>query len=176
VVAGLVGRPGPYARARCATRALDRCFVSEIDGDALAFRTLDPSTGEARELFRSERVKDHDWDVSPDGSVIAFPLQRPVIALFDARTGAPLRELPVPFIPASLAWSSGEGEPGWFVTGTSSGFASQVLAFVTLEGRVTTLVEDHSDWFAHPAASLDGRSVVYTVKHNDNDLWVIDGL
>ena len=176
VLAGLVGRPGPFSRARCATRALDRCFVSEIDGDALVFHTLDPSTGDTRALFRTEREKDHDWDVSPDGRVIAIPLDRSTIALFDARTGASLREQPIPLIPASLAWSNGPGEPGWFVTASSESFLDHVLAFVTLDGRTTRLVEDRSDWFSHPAASLDGRSVVYTVKRHDNDLWVVDGL
>jgi hypothetical protein len=175
-LAGLVGRPGPYARARCATRALDRCFVSEIDGDTLAFQTLDPTTGAVRDLFRSERVQDHDWDVSPDGSVIAIPLERSAIAVFDARTGQSLREIPVPFIPASLAWSGGPGEPGWFITATSASRTSALVVFTTLKGKSTTLVEDHSDWFSHPAASVDGRWLAYTVKRHDNDLWIADGL
>src|SRR5205823_12324979 len=60
---------------RCA-RAANVCVVSDSGTKERVFYALDPAKGKGRELLRTgpelNPVEDGGWDVSPDGSALAF--------------------------------------------------------------------------------------------------------
>ncbi len=164
-------------RCRCSRTTSNRCVLSEVRGRQLVFTAFDPVGGRGAELLRLEISDDplFGWDLSPDGSRIAFVDQRlggDRIRLLDLR-GGPEREVRAGGWSElqSVAWLS--KEDGWFVTSWSPQGVS--LLHVDPTGRTRSL-RTSPVWLGRPVASPDGRYLAFAEHTMDANVWLIEGL
>jgi Tol biopolymer transport system component len=169
--------PGEY---NCSPQPSGRCVFRAIQNDQFVFRELDAVRGKGRELARTRWSPAiiGDWDISPDGSLVAIPDHDPRDARIrlvplDARGGTTERTVTVKGLKnlSGVTWAA-DGR-GWYVSVSSP--IGGVLFYVDLEGRILTkLMESMVSIFAVP--SPDGRHVAYVDWAASANVWQVRGL
>jgi eukaryotic-like serine/threonine-protein kinase len=169
---------GNFDEFRCSLRTGSRCVLRSIENDQFVFYDLDPVRGQGRELARTvwSPTVVGDWDISPDGLVVAIPNHDPhnarirTVQLEGSRADMAERTL----MPEGLKNLSGlvwaPNGLGWYVCARAP--AGSVLSFVDLQGHSRELLQLPGPTFAVP--SPDGRHVAlpqYTVSSN---VWMIE--
>jgi hypothetical protein len=144
-------------------------------------QTLDPKTGALGSPFE-ESVPAMRWDLSPDGTRLAFPGPENVIRIrtLEAHSGSELRVTLEDLRVESVAWATAED---FIVTGTviprSALGAGPITPYVLLrvgsKGNAQRLhASDH--WMHDPVVSPDGRTLAVGVQETVRDVWLADGL
>lgn len=173
------GRTRPTARGypsfRCASVNTGRCVIAEHLGKDIVFSTVDPVAGTREEAARQEvkPVTDSFWDLSPDGTAIAFVQleeQKGSIRILRIRGGA-TQDITVKGWAHldSVAWSS-DGR-ALFVTSYSS--RGSKLLRVSLDGELH-LLRTSSMWMDTPVPSPDGRYLAFGQAVHQSNAWLIE--
>jgi Tol biopolymer transport system component len=157
---------------RCPHRPGSLCVLSESDaGNKVVFYRFDPIRGNKSELVRVEAGGPSFWDLSPDGSQIAFGEvgRKDRIRILSAGTAS---EIPIKGFRtiASVGWST-DGE-SFFLTGTAPEGGS-VLRHVFADGRGSVLYQADT-WLEKPMPSPDGRYLVFGQATSSNNVWTIE--
>lgn len=168
---------GPLDEMRCSTMPQGRCVIRTTSGRTeFIYSELDPIKGIGRELARTAWLESilWDWDISPDGKLVALPNHdsrsariRIVRLDQDPKDGGEReRELVLPGLTniSGLTWSV-DGK-GWFVSVMTS--LGKRALFCDLGGQVHTLVED-TGWIV-PAPN--GKRVAYVRTILDSNVWI----
>ena len=163
-------------RIRCPAARDGECILAEASGNQIWFATFDAAEGKRREIARVDTDPSSVWtfwDLSPDGSRIAFGN--------DDRNGGRIRIIPVKGgaeqeIDVSgwarldaVGWSS-DGRSlfvdSWSPKGSS-------LLHVTLRGEVQ-LLRKSGMWIDRPLASPDGRYLAFGEVTSNSNAWMIE--
>jgi len=163
-----------YPDFRCPAVPSDTCILAEADQNQIVFSVLDPVRGTKGELTRLDiDPSDTFWDLSPDGSAIAF-------GKFDERHGS-LRILPVrtgsPREVVVKAWSH-LNSVGWSADGKALYVANWSahggsLLRVGLNGVTEPLPQAGPGYFERPIASPDGRWLAFGKVISSRNVWMI---
>ena len=171
------GVAGDY---NCSALPAGRCVFRTVQDDQFLFWDLDSVRGKGRELARTRRTPAlmGDWDISPDGSLVAIPNHDPRDARIrlvplDARGGTAQRTVTIKGLKnlSGVVWAA-DGR-GWYVAvqGVTGG---GLLFYVDLEGRIlTNLMESMVPNFAVP--SPDGRRVAFADWTASANVWSVHG-
>jgi eukaryotic-like serine/threonine-protein kinase len=174
---------------RCA-RTANLCVVSDSGLKQRVLYAVDPVKGKGRELLRTDPVlpvrSDLDWDVSPDGSSLAFIKSGSQKGAFQIQIqplagGAPRRELnvSVPTLPSHpsllflgalyiIRWTA-DGK-GWYVTAPSP--SGSILLKVDPTGKAEQLMQG-STW-EDAVPSPDGRHVAIMGEPFTSNVWMLE--
>jgi hypothetical protein len=166
-------------RLRCAIAA-SRCVLAENHNNITTFVDFDPERGRGQELCRvkwNEEATMYDWDVSPDGSAIAYiesghaQTDIHVITLRDhsaTNTVLPVRNVdPL----RSIRWNA--HATGFFVsTGNASSDALSIL-HVTFDGAYKILRREVNSGMATVATSADGKHIAFRRWEPNNNIWML---
>lgn len=154
------------------------CVVSDSGPKQRVLYLLDPVKGKGRELLSTgpapDFLRDTGWDVSPDGSSLAFLKSDPQGRAFRIEVrplaGSAARELNVSgwANTNALRWAA-DGK-GWFVTTWSP--TGNTLLKVDLAGKVRVLGEGLGWW--DPIPSPDGRHVAIRVNVPVMNVWMLE--
>jgi len=168
---------------RCA-RTADVCVVSASDQHQRVLYALDPAKGKGRELLRigpaSNPGSDSEWDLSPDGSSLAFikegPQERALQIQVRRLGGGFQREVniggwgsvgPYRFM-AFIRWAA-DGK-GWYVTAFSKN--GSILLKVDPSGKAKRLLRE-STW-SDAIPSPDGRHVALLGQTLTSNVWMLE--
>lgn len=163
---------------RCPSQPEASCVLSEAAPNEVVFHAFAPVPSAAKsEIFRIQ-VKDPNsvaWDLSPDGSRIAYcerDLRSATIHIQDLGPGT-TRDIPIPgWVELSaLGWAA-DGK-SLFVTNWEP--AGSTLLHVTLDGRYRVLYKSAKE-AELPKASPNGRSLVFGEVVSASNVWLIEGL
>jgi Tol biopolymer transport system component len=190
---------------RCAAQGSATCVLSEVDGNWLIFSTFDPVQGRKGEVTRMDLTPgaaaaalcpscpapapppgslpafDPDseargfWDLSPDGSQLAFSVKDPRsarITLLHLATRQ-TREITVKerFNLSFLAWAA-DGK-SLFVTSRSS--RENWLYRVGPDGEARLLFQAHGR-LERPTPSPDGRYLAFSETPSNSNVWMVENL
>ncbi len=166
---------------RCARRA-NLCVVSASDPKQRVLYALDAAKGKGRELLRIDPAlhpeEDADWDVSPDGSSLAFikgdARQRAFQIEVRPLAGGAGRELNI------SEWGNGGGYmlrwavdgKGWYVSVWYSSINSWRLLKVDFTGKARQLLQG-TTW-ADAVPSPDGRHVAVMGQILASNVWMLE--
>jgi Tol biopolymer transport system component/predicted Ser/Thr protein kinase len=167
----------PVDTFRCGIGPSQPCVIRRSIGrEYYAFHALDPEKGIGAELARTPWMVGvlADWDVSPDGSLVALPNhdnRSATIRLvrLDHRAHEPAEwtvELKGLSDLSGLTWSA-DGT-GWFVSVNTT--VGKHLYYVYLDGR-RHLIGDIQGW---AVPSPDGRRVAYLDRIVAANAWMIE--
>lgn len=166
-----------YPDFRCPSpRALPRpCILSEANQDSVVFSAFDAIQGRKGELARLDvDPSDSFWDLSPDGSRIAFgkfELRGGHIRILDLAGAEPRVVEPRAWDHlTSVGWSA-DGK-SLFVTNWSS-VAGSIL-HVALNGETQLLHKAAGMTLERPLPSPDGRYLVYGDVITTSNAWMIE--
>ena len=174
---GLVGavpapqRTGPrnLPDFRCPSTSHGSCVAAEVEQDTVVFTAFDPAQGRKNEIAR---VPAAIWDLSPDGSHIAYGEDGrervTILALADGTT----RVLPLEGWgrASSLAWSA----DGRSLFVTIQRLESSALLHVDRDGTVDVLRDQEARFFINPRPSPDGRYLAYGVITWEANVWLFE--
>jgi Tol biopolymer transport system component len=163
---------------RCPSRQGASCVLSEAGSKEVAFYSFAPvPTGAKSEIFRIQ-AKDPNsvaWDLSPDGSRIAYCERDHRSGLIHLRELGPdtTREISLPgwVELVSLAWSADGGS--LFVRNFAPDGSS--LLHVTLDGKYRVLYKAAKQ-VELPRPSPDGRALAFGEVVSASNVWLIEGL
>jgi hypothetical protein len=174
-------RPAPYAgegnaRFRCPSTTGAPCVLSEKLGNEIVFTAFDPIEGRKSELTRASLEPFHAyfWDLSPEGSQIAFGVSEEtsgIIRVISLARQAP-RDIDVKRWAnlTSVAWAP-DGN-ALFAAGWSS--KGSPLLRVFLDGRIQLLSRDDL-YIENLVPSSDGRKIAFgDAKAARGNIWLID--
>lgn len=166
-----------YPDFRCPSlSALSRlCVLSEMNQDQVVFSAFDPIQGRKGELARLDvDPSDSFWDLSPDGSRIAFgkfEVNGSRIRILDLAGGEPnVVELRDWDHLTSVGWSA-DGK-SLFATNWSS-IAGSIL-HVTLNGETHLLQRAAGMTLERPLPSPDGRYLAFGDVITTSNAWMIE--
>jgi Tol biopolymer transport system component len=164
----------------CARSPATVCVYSQEtpDGKQLVFSAFDPMQGKGRELARvnvKQSLLGYGWDLSPDGSRLAF-------------TQADEREGRIRLIPVAGGEAREVIVKGWFALGSiawaadgKSMFVCVVgnpvtLLYVDLEGRAQILWQQRrrADFWTWCVPSPDGRYLAIAGRTVDSNVWMLE--
>jgi serine/threonine protein kinase/Tol biopolymer transport system component len=165
----------------CAKSPATLCVYSEetSDGKQLIFSAFHPTQRKARELAKvtlKQPTWGYSWDVSPDGSRLAFAEaeEREGRIRLIPLAGAAAGEVIVKgwFAVASVAWAA-DGK-GLFVA--VAGGNPVTLLSVDLEGRAQVLWQQRrrGDFSIWCVPSPDGRHLAIAGRTVDSNLWLLE--
>jgi Tol biopolymer transport system component len=168
--------PGDASLAlHCPTRPGQPCVIGRVHNEDLVFYELDPMKGQGQELARTVVGNPGSWmvwDLSHDGTQIAVSGSEKLkdrVRIIDLKNHAQ-RDLPVPLFPEGLCWSF-DGR-GLYITGQTSEF---MLLWLDLAGNSKVLInKGRVPWFISPAASPDGRTLVYTQQFSESNIFLLE--
>jgi Tol biopolymer transport system component len=174
VVPTTIGHPA----FRCPSQTGASCVLSEAGVGEVMFQSFDPLPSAAKsELFRIQ-VKDPNllaWDLSPDGSRIAYcELDLRSASIHIRELGRrTTRDIPIPgWVEFStLGWAA-DGK-SLFITSWEP--AGSSLLHVTLDGRARVLYKAVKETEL-PKASPNGRSLAFGQVVSASNVWLIEGL
>jgi serine/threonine protein kinase len=156
---------------RCSRSPATLCIVGEPTRDRkqLVLTAFDPVKGKGLEI---KRIPAGAWDLSPDGSTIAFLAGENRIRLMPVVGGAP-RDLTIDG-PYNLIKG-----PDWSADGNglylgSSSPRGAVLLFVDLNGHATPLWRDKIGLQTSAIASPDGHRLAIMSYTADTNVWMIE--
>jgi len=166
-------------KLRCAATT-GRCVVAENNGDETTFFNFDVDRGRGEILYRVKWGKQdtfYEWDVSPDGSAIAYvdltsaPTDIHIVTL---RNGSATHVL-VPVTDAdafrSLRWDA-KGTGFVATANYASGDAWSIL-HISLDGTFTLLRRELNTGRTPVAASRDGRYLAFRRWEPNNNIWML---
>src|SRR5262249_46218846 len=115
------------------------------------------------------------WDLSPDGSQLAFgefkSEENDFITLLTLRDGKMRRlQLVGQSALSSVSWAA--GGRGLFAT-TKRREGSDLL-HIGLDGKITMLREETGRVFVSPRPSPNGRHLAYAVRTTDSNVWLLE--
>lgn len=167
----------PYSDFRCARSPSALCVINELSADRkqFVFTAFDPLKDRGAELARvdldSEAKKFH-WDLSPDGSRLAFwkTPQAPIEIL--SLNGDATQSYHVKGWDNldSLDWTA-DGK-GFFVFDRVHG--GMVLLHVDLQGNARVLQKNQGDASAFCRQSPDGRHLAIGDLRVDGNIWTME--
>jgi Tol biopolymer transport system component len=165
---------------RCPTQSVAPCVLSETgpENDQIVFSAFDAATTRKQgiaKLSRKPGYKKFSWDLSPDGSRLAYcrmesdSFKINVLKL----TGGPTREILVREWTQCqfLTWSM-DGK-GWFAGSYSNKGGS--MLYVGTNGEAHFL-QKSDQWYDSARPSPDGRYLTYTERKIDSNAWMVDNL
>jgi Tol biopolymer transport system component len=159
---------------RCPSAAGVHCIVSEADDKQVVLSSFDPRRGRIREVARVDvdgPPGDTFWDLSPDGSRIAFGEHRKGRIRILPLNGGAAREVSLGNWrgPYTVAWSA--DSRSLFLTTWIPG-GSELLR-VALDGEIHHL---HRHYLAleFPLPSPDGTHLAFSRISGDSNVWLID--
>jgi serine/threonine protein kinase/DNA-binding winged helix-turn-helix (wHTH) protein len=167
----------PSARIRCAKKPATRCVISERSSDSkqLVLTAFDPLEGRGPELMRPDEPLSatYSWDLSPDGTRVAFvrSAEGPIEIL--SLKGEPAFKIPSKgwSTVANLAWTA-DGR-GLFVSGLSNTVMS--LMQVDLQGKSHVLWQfSESGLPSWGIPSPDGRRLAISQQIKSSNIWMIE--
>ena len=159
---------------RCPATTAAPCVVSELARDELVFTAFDPLRGRAREIGRF-RV-DHygaSWDLSPDGSRIAFAQQETERAVIKIAQVAGGTEREIPLKGWSRLWSVAWSADGASLFASIQTTRRSWLLHVTMNGEVQVLREV-TGTIERPIASPNGRYLAFGERVLSSNAWMIE--
>lgn len=156
------------AKFRC--RRSSACAVGVTSRGGITVSTFDPKRGTREEKVTVKLESPLTaWNISSDASVaFATPEAIEVHAANGQSWKSPLKSLPGKV--TDLGFAEGSGD--LLVTTTSSVKNSLLLVG---PGGVKPLLEDRRE-LSSPVASPDGRKLLFGVKTNSSNVWLIDGI
>jgi Tol biopolymer transport system component len=163
-----------YPDFHCPSAATRDCVLAEADQRHVIFYTFDPVQGRRAQVAGIEIEPSNTfWDLSPDGSRIAF-------TRYDEQSGV-IRILPLPGGPTReirvKGWTSFEAV-AWSLDGrslfvTSGALTGSRLLQVSPNGAVRVLHK--ADFKAErPILSPDGRYLALAEVTSESNAWMID--
>ncbi len=164
---------------RCAQAPATLCVVGEMSADRkqLVLAAFDPAKGRGRELVRiTPRLQPESvsWDLSPDGSRIAYTESDDQEGRihFVSLAGGALPNLVVRscYGFSALAWAA--DSKGLFVT--STGVNATRIFYVDLQGHAYPLWEHQGSWISCPVPSPDGRHLAILGPTGDSNAWMLE--
>jgi predicted Ser/Thr protein kinase len=169
------GRPQPWEmRFRCPRAPSSACVMSERDGEALVFTTIDPVLGRGAEILRIAKptAASNLWDVSPDGTRLAIPTANGPVRIYP-RAGEPTDVVIAPDCdPLVPAWSA-DGE-GLYVSVECASEPPFRLYYRSLHGESSLVWQDPPNYILEPEPSPDGAHLAIATKRTDNDVWMVE--
>jgi len=161
---------------RCPSSKSELCVLAEAGQNQIVFTFFDPLRGRIGEAARiNASPSKFFWDLSGDGSQLAYGEFKTAAA--DHLTVASLKEHTTRDIPvmgrtalSSVAWST--DNHALFVA-TTRREGSDLLR-VALDGKIDTLQEQTGKWFASLQPSPDGRSLAFSVRTTDSNVWLLE--
>ena len=163
----------PMNQWSCSSRITGSCVISLWAQGQLIFYVLDPLHGQGKEVIRTQlgHRDDLNWDISPDGSLIAIGLlPGRKVRLLDLRNGTERDiQLSMEGIVQGLCWSA-DGN-ALFAGMISSGH--QIIR-VDLDGKTHVLLDRKGVWVGSLALSPDGRHLAYSQQTIDSNLWLLE--
>jgi Tol biopolymer transport system component len=159
-----------YPDFRCASAPTGPCVLAELGKNELVLTRFDPIQGRKEEIARREMTF---WDLSPDGSLIAFGKQDrqsgriSILRLADKT----IREITVQGW-ANLDWVGWAADrKGLFATAFATRGSS--LLHVDLNGKAQ-LLRKITAYIDRPLASPDGRYLAFGETSSNSNAWIID--
>jgi hypothetical protein len=172
------GRPPPRnVQFRCPRAGA--CVFSELVWNQLRFAEFDVENGPGRGLMRIDAEGTPgfiDWDLSPDGSRVALPLEgsQSILRILNLDTNEVTnKEIRPGCNPQFASWRS-DGQ-AVFVTAMCSGENQYKLFLSELEGSTHLLLESPNEWMGNPVASPDGRRLAFAIRSQTVDVWLLEG-
>ena len=152
------------------------CVLAEAEQDNVVFTYFDPVRGRGIEAARVQTLPSKFfWDLSPDGSRIAYGEFRSTAAehltILNLNDRMP-REIALGTRTnlSSVAWSAG-GEDLFVATLKREG---SDLLHVGLDGKVDVLTEMKGRWFGTPRSSPNDRFLAFGLRTVDSNVWLIE--
>jgi Tol biopolymer transport system component len=161
---------------RCGSRTNSRCVIRSKENRQFVFRELDAVKGKGRVLARTviAALLIFDWDLSPDGTMLAIPNHDPQAAQIrlvplGGAAGADEQLIQIPGMRnlSSVAWSA-DGK-GLFVSAVT--VTGGVMVYSDLAGNIQPLLESARATFAVP--SPDGRRIVFPERVHSNSVQLL---
>ena len=165
----------------CGTRQNAICVLSREEGKETVFYSLDPQRGRGMEIGRIAHASDLNqvdiktWNVSPDGSRLAYTKSNQRIAILSTRDRR-WHEIAVPRPwdhVQSLAWAA-DGRSLYVVCWRPD---SSDLINLTLEGSVRPIWHNGHNlwqWIANPLPSPDGKHLALRAWTWDSNVWMLE--
>jgi len=162
---------------RCPSRPNTSCVLSEAGPRETVFYSFAPIPATAKtEIFRVP-VEDPEalaWDLSPDGSQIAYSEYNWRSASIHIRevSGSTVRDIPIKGLPelTTLTWSADSNS--FFVTNYRHTESS--LFHVTLDGRYHVLYKGAKE-VEGPRVSPDGHYLAFGDVRSASNVWLVEG-
>src|SRR5262245_29067868 len=168
--------PRSFPDFRCPTLSTASCVVAEAEQDNVVFTYFDPVRGRGAEAARVKTSPSKFfWDLSPDGSQIAYGEFRSraaehitLLALKDRS----IREVSLNARTnlSSVSWSA-DGRDLFVTTFKREG---SDLLHVARDGKVDVLSELTGRWFGTPRPSPDDRFLAFGLRTVDSNVWLIE--
>lgn len=176
-------------RLMCARSPSALCIFSELSPDRkqVIFSAFDPMAGRQREIIRvnlQQPVADYSYDLSPDGSQLAFTQSQP----FGLAQSQPQREARLQILPLAGGESREVNVKGWdsllrlvwAADGrglfASAGGLETTLLYVDLEGHAQVIWEQRFrlriGWTIG-IPSPNGRYLAVSDQAIDNNVWLL---
>jgi eukaryotic-like serine/threonine-protein kinase len=173
VLPTMVGQPA----FRCPSKSRTSCVLSEAGPHEVTFYSFVPEPGAVKtEMFRIQT--DHPdglaWDLSPDGSQIAYAeysWQSASIHIRELTTNV-TRDIPLKGLTelSTLSWSA-DGK-GFFAT--TFAVTGSTLYHVTAEGKYSVLYKGAKE-VEGARSSPDGRYLAFGDVQSASNVWVLEG-
>jgi serine/threonine protein kinase len=167
----------PYSEFRCARSPSSLCVISELreDRKQFIFTAFDPLQGRGAELARIDldsEAKKFQWDLSPDGTRLAFTKtpQAPIRIL--SLRGDATQSFYVKGWDnlESLDWTA-DGEGFFIADGVHGGI---VLLHVDLQGAAHVLQKNQGTAAAYARPSPDGRHLAIQDFGIEGNIWTLE--
>ena len=173
VLPTMVGQPA----FRCPSRSGTSCVIAEAGPDEVTFYSFSPVPGTVKtEIFRikTERPDGVAWDLSPDGSQIAYAEYSWRSASIHIRelTTNVTRDIPLKGLTelSTLSWSA----VGKSFFATTRAVTGSTLYHVTDEGKYSVLYKGAKE-VEGARPSPDGRYLAFGDVQSASNVWVVEG-
>ncbi len=175
---------GSVTPIRCAGDRAGPCVITELSGNQVIFRELDPARGTLGEVILQRPIGERykcDLAVSLDGRQLAIVEGRAELTLYDRETSASKSWLAT----ADAALQSVGFSPAGDLWATSIGYEGRMFGLMVFpkddRGGVKKLPRsrmrgDGLRWYWRPSPSPDGRQVAVTVREFRLHIAQITGL
>lgn len=160
-----------YPDFRCP--AAGSCVLGESQSGKIAFTAFDAGNGRKSAGSAIDVSSPSFWDLSPDGSKIAFgETGRNDRIRIVPVGGGTASQVPVKGLReiASVGWSADGAS--LFVTGTALE-GGTVLRHISLDGQSQVLYKTDA-WLERPLASPDGHYLAFGLATSSNNVWTIE--
>jgi Tol biopolymer transport system component len=177
-----VSADGEVDEFRCGMRPAARCVLRKVENDQFVFYELDPLRGKGRVLARTvwSPTVVGDWDLSPDGLLVAIPNHDPhdakirVVALEGSRLEMAERTIPLPGVKQlnGVVWAA--GGQGWFVAAVTQ--MGSLFLYADWQGHTRVLLNSVGTNLGatYAVPSPDGLHVAFPQHTVASNVWAIE--